>query len=82
MLQPRIIALTVKEPCFLVLDYETGERKLFDVKPYIQGSWYGELEDADYFRTVCLLPGGNGIQWKHGQDIAPHELYEMSEAMN
>ena len=57
MLQPRIIALTVKEPSFLVLDYETGERKLFDVKPYIQGSWYGELGDADYFRTVCLLPG-------------------------
>ena len=81
MLQPKIIALEVKEPYRLYLEYETGEKRLFDVSPYISGSWYGELKDMDYFRTVCLLPGGNGIEWRHGQDIAPHELYELSEAV-
>ena len=65
----------------LRLAYETGEVKLFDVSPYATGSWYGELKDESYFRTVHLLPGGVGIEWNDGQDIAPHELYEQSTAV-
>ena len=78
MLQPRITAVTPMPLHFLHLEYETGEKRLFDVNPYISGSWYGELSDERYFQTVSLLPGGVGIEWKHGQDIAPHELYERS----
>ena len=62
----------------LRLYYETGEVKLFDVTPYATGSWYGQLKDEDYFRTVQMLSGGIGIEWPEGQDIAPHELYENS----
>ena len=46
--------------------------------PYATGSWYGRLQDERYFATVHLLPGGIGIEWEEGQDIAPHELYENS----
>ena len=56
------------------------EVKQFDVTPYAEGSWYGELKDAAYFRSVKLLPDGTGIEWSNGQDIAPHELYELSVA--
>jgi hypothetical protein len=62
----------------LLLSYETGENKIFTVSPYISGSWYGELRNADYFKTVHLIPDGTGIEWANGQDIAPHELYEQS----
>jgi hypothetical protein len=31
-----------------------------------------------YFKTVHIISNGNGIEWEHGQDIAPHELYDMS----
>ena len=40
-------------------------------------SWYGELRDPTYFRTVHLIDGGAGIAWANGQDLAPHELYEL-----
>ena len=60
------------------LFYETGEVKVFDVAPFAVGSWFGELQDSSYFRSVRLLPGGTGIEWRNGQDIAPHELYELS----
>ncbi|MBR0281116.1 MAG: DUF2442 domain-containing protein [Oscillibacter sp.] len=33
---------------------------------------------TEYFRTVRLIDGGAGIAWAHGQDLAPHELYELS----
>lgn len=78
MLQPRLVSVEPIEPLKLQLCYETGEVKLFDVAPYATGSWYGELKDEKYFRTVHLLPGGSGIEWEEGQDIAPHELYENS----
>ena len=78
MLQPKLIKVEPLDSLMLRLYYETGEIKLFDVTPYATGSWYGQLKDKDYFRTVKMLPGGTGIEWPEGQDIAPHELYENS----
>jgi hypothetical protein len=78
MLQPKIESIKVIEPFSLFLEYETGEKRLFDVLPYIKGSWYGELKDKDYFKNVRIINKGYGIEWTNGQDIAPHELYENS----
>lgn len=77
MLQPKIITVEPIAPLTLRLTYATGEVKRFDVSPYARGSWFGRLRDPAYFRTVHLLPGGTGIEWAEGQDIAPHELYEL-----
>ena len=78
MLQPRILKIEIMPDMKLKLSYETGEVKLFDVEPYAEGTWFSELRDSSYFKTVRLLPGGIGIEWPDGQDIAPHELYELS----
>lgn len=78
MLQPRLTEVVPLENYQLKLTYETGEIKIFDVTPYIKGSWFGELNDKDYFCTVHLMAGGDGIEWGNGQDIEPHELYECS----
>ena len=78
MLQPRLIAVSPLTAMKLRLHYETGEVRVFDVTPYAEGSWFGELKDEEYFKTVHLLPGGIGIEWANGQDIAPHELYDYS----
>ena len=78
MLQPRILSVTPKENYKLQLRYETGETKIFDVSPYIRGSWFGELKEKSYFQSVRLLPGGIRVEWSNGQDIAPHELNENS----
>lgn len=78
MLQPRLTKVEAMSNLRLRLFYETGEVKIFDVTPYATGSWYGQLKDEGYFSAVQLLPGGTGIEWPEGQDIAPHELYENS----
>ncbi len=80
MLQPRLIDVTPLAAMKLRLLYETGEVRVFDVTPYAEGLWFGELKDEAYFKTVHLLPGGIGIEWANGQDIAPHELYDYSTA--
>lgn len=78
MLQPNIVSVMPMEDYRLLLTYTTGEKKIFDVKPYIYGDWYSELLDVNYFKTIHVIDGGYGIEWEHGQDIAPHELYDMS----
>lgn len=60
----------------LHLEFATGEKKIFDVTPYITGSWFGKLKDLDYFQKVRL--SDNTAEWPDGQDIAPHELYDDS----
>lgn len=81
MLQPKLISVTPEDNYRLRLEYENSEKKLFDVSPYITGNWYSELKDVNYFRSVKVISGGNGIEWAHGQDIAPHELYELSRPL-
>lgn len=60
----------------LEIHYENGEIRIFDVTPYIKGGWYGKLANPDVFATV--RPVGDTVEWDGGQDIAPHELYDLS----
>ena len=52
MLQPRIISVKPINDYRLEIQYETGENKVFDVKPYIIGDWFGKLSDQAYFKAV------------------------------
>ena len=79
MKYPTVLSVVPREDYSVVVTYETGEVKKFNVKPYIMGEWFGKLRDVAVFNTV--RPSGNTIEWVDGQDIAPHELYELSEAM-
>ena len=78
MLYPKLINVEPINDYKLMLSYETGEKKIFDVLPYMSGAWYEELYNENVFKTVHLISNGYGIEWENGQDIAPHELYDMS----
>ena len=78
MKYPKIKSVKVAENKNIIFSLENGITKKFDVSPYIKGSWFGELNDEEIFRTVH--PCGNTVEWINGQDIAPHELHELSVA--
>ena len=46
----------------------SGVAGIFDVKPYLRGSAFKELEDESYFRLV--RPAHHGIRWPHEQDFS------------
>lgn len=75
-MSPKVLEVTPLEQYRLQIHFDTGEIKIFDVTPYIHGDWYGKLADPTYFATV--RPSGRTVEWSDGQDIAPHELYELS----
>ena len=76
MLRPTAIQVTPLKNYCLKIIFDNGEIKQFDVKPYIRGEWYGELNDLDYFNSVNV--DGFTVMWPHGQDICPDELYNSS----
>ena len=46
MLQPKIADIEALPDYKLKLFYVNGEKKLFDVQPYICGDWFGQLLDV------------------------------------
>lgn len=79
MLQPRLTSVEPLDALRLLLVYEDGDTREFDVSPYAHGPWYEELSDTAYFMRVRISDGGSGVEWPHGQDVAPHELYDLSK---
>ncbi len=73
MLRPTVINVTPENGYKLNLKFDNGETGLFDVKPYIKGSWFGELKNISYFKTV--RSNGFNVEWANGQDICPDDLY-------
>lgn len=76
MKYPNVISVKPILEYKVLIKYDNGENRIFDVSPYIIGEWFGKLAIPEVFKTV--RPAGNTIEWIDGQDIAPHELYELS----
>ena len=76
MLRPTAVKVKPDNDYCIIAWFNNGEVKKFDVKPYIKGSWYGELKDLIYFNRVTT--DGYTVCWPDGQDLCPDELYELS----
>lgn len=76
MNRPRAIDVSPMEDYKLLVTFDNRERRIFDVAPYIKGSWFGQLRNRDIFDKVHV--GGLSIEWPDGQDICPDRLYEDS----
>ena len=79
MLRPTAVKVVPMNDYLLNTEFDNGEQKVFDVKPYIKGSWYGELSDPTYFKSV--VTNGYSVEWANGQDLCPDELYYNSLAI-
>ena len=78
MLQPNIKSVTPMEQFKLYLEYENGEKRIFDVNPYLKLPFYRPLNDISVFNTVHVVDNGWTVEWCNGRDISPYELYENS----
>lgn len=76
MLRPTATKVFPLDNYMLKIEFDNGEIKIFDVKPYINGNWYSELADKNYFKTVTT--NQVSVEWENGQDICPDELYYNS----
>ena len=76
MLRPTAIKITALDDYKLNILFDNQEQKILDVKPFIKGDWYGELNDINYFKKADV--DGFTIVWPNGQDLCPDEIYFYS----
>jgi hypothetical protein len=60
----------------LELVFSNGEKRIFDVRPYLDYPVFRELKNPSLFKAVRPFLGS--IAWKNGQDLCPDTLYEES----
>lgn len=79
MLRPTAKNISATNDYKIIIEFDSGERKIFDVTPYITGEWYKELADMNYFMSV--FANGFTVEWPHGQDLCPDEIYYNSKTI-
>ena len=60
----------------LLLEFENGEHKIFDVKPLLDKGVFVALKEESVFQSVGLENGT--VVWPNEIDIAPETLYVRS----
>jgi len=60
----------------LCLLFNTGEKRSFDMKPYLQYPVFRRLENTAFFALARVDYGT--VTWPFDIDIAPETLYDLS----
>lgn len=79
-MRPRVKNVNAIEDYILVLEFDNGEIKYFDVKPYLNHKVFEKLKDVKEFNKVKVSE--LSIEWENGVDICPDELYNNSYIVN
>ena len=80
MIRPKAINVEPQSNYCLLVIFNNDEKRIFDVKPYLDFKPFRELKNLAIFRTVKTA--GLSVEWIHGQDICPDELYYNSVPVN
>lgn len=78
-MNPRVKKVKPNPDYTITLIFDNGERKVFDVKPYLDKGIFRELKDLKMFNAVRPFLGS--IEWPRGQDFCPDTLYLEGRAL-
>lgn len=79
-ISPEVVVVVPNPDFTLSLTFENGEKRLFDMSPYINISpRFEELADWDYFSQART--GSGTVVWPHGHDLCPDTFYLDSRAI-
>jgi hypothetical protein len=70
------VSVTPLENYTLSLIFDNDEKRVFDVRPYLEDPYYAPLKNPAVFRSIKINP--ITIEWLNGIDICPDELYYNS----
>ena len=62
----------------LLLEFENGEKRYFDIAPYMDRKLFIRLKNPSLFRQAFIDYGT--VVWPGNIDIAPETLYDLSLA--
>jgi hypothetical protein len=74
---PAVRAVTPNEDCSLSVVLDNGERRLLDMKPYLDFGVFKKLRDYESFKRARVA--FDTIEWDEGVDLDPEFVYEKSK---
>ncbi len=75
-MNPRVRGVKPNPDFTITLEFDNGELRVFDVKPYLELGFFRELKEPHAFNSVRPFLGS--VQWQNGQDFCPDTLYSAS----
>ncbi len=76
---PGVKSVTATDEHTLIIGFDNGEQRLFDVTPLLSIGRFRELASQQAFKTVRVA--FDTIAWDNGLDLDPEYLYEHSETL-
>lgn len=71
-----VVAVEVKADYLLYLEFENGEKRTFDMSPYMDKQPFVQLKGSPLFALAFVDYGT--VVWPGNIDIAPETLYDRS----
>jgi hypothetical protein len=73
-------AVKPQDNYLLLITFENGELRQFDMKPYLDFGIFQELKDIRLFKTVKT--SFDSIEWDNEADFDPEVLYLKSQKID
>lgn len=64
----------------LSLEFENGDLRIFDAKPYLSRGVFSRLRNIASFRAISVVSGS--VEWNNGLDLSYDTLYIESRPIS
>lgn len=78
---PRIQSVTPLADMQLLVKFANGVEKTYDCKQLLHLERFQWIENAVFFKSVKLDPGGYGVSWNDDVDLSEHELWSNGKEL-
>ncbi len=73
-------SVTASDQYRLILVFENGETRCFDMRPLLAIGQFRELTTLELFKTARVA--FDTVEWENGLDLDPEYLYDRSEPLS
>ena len=78
-MNPYVKSIQFKDDYCLLLTFENGEKRVFDLKPYFDKPVFAKLKNIALFKTARVVSGS--VEWQGEVDLSYDTLYLESRAV-
>lgn len=82
MVVPKIKNAVVADQKTIIVTFDNGEVKLYDVSRLLHNDMFSPLNNHAFFKNVKVEPGGYAVYWNEMIDISEYELWKNGVSYN
>jgi len=77
-MNPYLKSVEARDNYCLLLTFENGEKRIFDLKPYLKKPVFRKLKNVALFQSARVVSGS--VEWQGDVDLSYDTLYLESKA--